>query len=117
MLRILLVLSLAIRASSYTVYSVKDSYLRNDFLDWDWYSSSDPTHGRVNYVTKSTAIAENLTDATDTTFRMRADTKKMLSPSDPGRDSIRISSPTAYSESVFILDLWHMPTGCATWPA
>lgn len=34
-----------------------------------------------------------------------------------GRDSNRISSKQAFDESVVILDLQHMPYGCATWPA
>ena len=34
-----------------------------------------------------------------------------------GRDSNRIFSNWAFDESVIILDLEHMPHGCATWPA
>jgi hypothetical protein len=48
---------------------------------------------------------------------MRADDWSTVDPSARGRDSIRISSQNAYDEAVFVLDLAHMPTGCATWPA
>ena len=34
-----------------------------------------------------------------------------------GRDSNRISSKEAFGGSVIILDIQHMPYGCATWPA
>ena len=50
-------------------------------------------------------------------FVMRADDWSIVDPSARGRDSIRISSQNAYSESIFVLDLAHMPAGCATWPA
>ena len=48
---------------------------------------------------------------------MRADDWSIVSPSARGRDSIRISSQKAYDEAIFVLDLAHMPAGCATWPA
>jgi hypothetical protein len=48
---------------------------------------------------------------------MRADDWSIVGPSARGRDSIRISSQSAYDEAIFVLDLAHMPAGCATWPA
>ena len=48
---------------------------------------------------------------------MRADFQNMVDPSSRGRDSVRIHSNKAYDESLIILDLQHMPEGCATWPA
>ena len=48
---------------------------------------------------------------------MRADDWSLVSPSARGRDSLRISSQTAYGDSVIVLDLAHMPAGCGTWPA
>ncbi len=51
------------------------------------------------------------------TFVMRADDWSIVGPSSRGRDSVRISSQTAYGDSVTVLDLAHMPAGCATWPA
>ena len=50
-------------------------------------------------------------------FFMRADDWSIVGPTARGRDSVRISSQTAYDEAVFVLDLQHMPYGCATWPA
>ena len=55
--------------------------------------------------------------ADDSTFVMRADDWSIVDPSARGRDSVRISSQTAYGDSVIVLDLAHMPSGCGTWPA
>jgi len=55
--------------------------------------------------------------ATDHKFFMLPDSKNIVSPESRGRDSIRISSKWAFDESVIIIDLEHMPHGCATWPA
>jgi hypothetical protein len=48
---------------------------------------------------------------------MRADDTSFVDPSARGRDSIRISSQTAYNDSITVLDLQHMPAGCSAWPA
>ena len=48
---------------------------------------------------------------------MRADATKTVGPNDRGRDSVRIVSQSAYAEAVIVLDVQHMPEGCATWPA
>ena len=48
---------------------------------------------------------------------MRADDWSIVDPSARGRDSVRISTQNAYGESIIVLDLAHMPAGCATWPA
>jgi len=77
----------------------------------------DPTHGRVNYVSQADALAQNLTFASGNTFIMRADHTTTLDPSGPGRNSVRIMSNTQYSTHVVIMDIRHMPEGCATWPA
>jgi hypothetical protein len=50
-------------------------------------------------------------------FVIRADYQSTVPPSARGRDSVRISSRTAYGDSVIVLDLAHMPAGCATWPS
>ena len=48
---------------------------------------------------------------------MRADDRAVVDPSARGRDSVRISSQNTYDEAIIVLDLKHMPAGCATWPA
>lgn len=50
---------------------------------------------------------------------MKADNHSIVSPgpSSRGRDSIRITSYKCWGDSLIIIDLEHMPAGCATWPA
>ncbi|KDQ55868.1 glycoside hydrolase family 16 protein, partial [Jaapia argillacea MUCL 33604] len=77
----------------------------------------DPTHGRVDYVNQTTALATNLTYATHTKFYMSADSTSIIPTSSRGRPSIRISSQDTFADSIIVLDLAHMPEGCSTWPA
>lgn len=48
---------------------------------------------------------------------MRADDVSIVPASARGRDSVRITSLTAYNDSIIVLDLQHMPAACSTWPA
>ena len=126
-------------------YNLKDNYVGNDFFNgWKWETFDDPTHGRVNYVDMQTAQSKNLSygeypyihnllcplfsssrfvllifvyEASGDMFVMRADSTNKVDASSRGRDSIRITSNNAYSDSAVVLELSHMPTGCATWPA
>ncbi|KAJ7593859.1 glycoside hydrolase family 16 protein [Mycena floridula] len=100
-------------------YTLVDSSHGDDFYTdrWNWETMPDPTHGRVNYVDRDTAMERNLTYVTYDSFVMRADDINMVQ-NQRGRDSIRISSvATMSSDSLVVLDVAHMPEGCATWPA
>lgn len=48
---------------------------------------------------------------------MRTDYTTVLSPSGPGRNSVRIQSKNAYGAGVMIANVRAMPIGCGTWPA
>lgn len=49
------------RATLSQAYYIQDSYVGQDFYNsWTWETLDDPTHGRVNYVDKWTAINNNL---------------------------------------------------------
>ncbi|KAG8929808.1 hypothetical protein FRC03_011401 [Tulasnella sp. 419] len=99
-------------------YVLKDSYVGRDFLEcFDFEAIQDPTHGRVNYVDKDTALDQNLTYTTKDTFILRADYKSKLDPNGPGRNSVRIISQKQYKTSVTVVDLRHAPMTCASWPA
>jgi len=78
---------------------------------------TDPTHGRVTYVDRATAIRENLTYASLDSFVLKTDAKAVLKPDGPGRNSVRIISKKAYTTHIAVFDVRHMPQGCATWPA
>jgi hypothetical protein len=53
-----------------------------------------------NYVDEDTSIQENLTFASYDTFILSADHKSALSPSGPGRNSVRIISKSTYTTHV-----------------
>ncbi|KDN39989.1 hypothetical protein RSAG8_08438, partial [Rhizoctonia solani AG-8 WAC10335] len=110
--------------SSPRSYSTPDSFqLQEEIIGKQFYDAfnfdtfNDPTHGRVNFVDQGYAESNNLTYASDSKFVMRADSINLVKPGSRGRDSIRISSKKYYEDSVLVLDLTHMPTGCGTWPA
>ncbi|KAF7308921.1 GH16 domain-containing protein [Mycena kentingensis (nom. inval.)] len=100
---------------SRATFTLKDHYQGKDFLDWDFFSNADPTHGNVNYLTKSEAIAKGLAyvQKDGTTVLAVDDTSRGVK----NRDSVRISSPKAYTTGLFIADIWAMPHGPTTWPA
>ncbi|KAI0259260.1 concanavalin A-like lectin/glucanase domain-containing protein [Gloeopeniophorella convolvens] len=99
-------------------FFLQDSWAGADFFQgWTWEDANDPTHGRVNYVSQGEATQKNLSYADGNKFIMRADDWSHVDPSARGRDSVRISSQTAYDDAVFVLDIEHMPQGCSTWPA
>ncbi|KAJ7782005.1 glycoside hydrolase family 16 protein [Mycena maculata] len=100
-----------------TTYTLKDHYTGNDFLDWNFFSASDPTNGNVNYLTKSQATSKGLAyvQADGTTILAVDSTSKLASGTN--RNSVRISSPNSYSTGLFIADMWAMPHGPTVWPA
>lgn len=85
-------------------YTLKDHYTGNDFLcapahlcafvslilrdrNWDFFSGGDPTHGAVNYLTKSEAAAKGLAYVQkDGTAILAVDSKSKLGAGE-NRDS------------------------------
>lgn len=115
-----LVTSLCQMVQAGTYYQT-DSHTGTGFLkSFSVQAMSDPTHGRVyvvlldsssrkaneslesRYVDASTAASQNLTYASGDHFVLRADYKKTLSSSGPGRDSVRIQSNKRYTTSVMV---------------
>ncbi|THH17556.1 hypothetical protein EW146_g3274 [Bondarzewia mesenterica] len=99
-------------------YSQVDYHGGSTFLDdWDFFTSTDPTKGYVNYVDKNTAVSSGLAYLqSDGAYVLAVDDTTTL-PSGARRNSIRISSKKTYNGGLFIADFWAMPTGCGTWPA
>ena len=111
------------------LFNIKDTYIGNGFFkDFDWETFND----RINYVSQPlygpillgvrytyfsldnpTGLTRN-NIASDDKFVMRADDCKTVPANARGRDSIRIQSKNSYDDSVMVLDLSHMPEGCAT---
>ncbi|KAH9983471.1 endo-beta-glucanase [Russula compacta] len=109
---------LAAGSARAATYSVVDDFQAASFLSgFSFFSQPDPTHGRVNYVTREEALSRGLATVQGTRFILRADNTTTLSPGGPGRDSFRIISNNRYGTHVSVFDVQHMPQGCATWPA
>jgi len=110
-------LSHALCASAW--FYLEDEWIGDAFFngDWIWETEDDPTHGRVNYVSQTDAVNKNLSYVENGQFIMRADDVSIVDPAARGRSSVRIHTQKAYDDSIIVLDIEHMPAGCATWPA
>ncbi|KAI0292598.1 2 beta-glucanase [Multifurca ochricompacta] len=99
-------------------WSLTDTFQGSGFLnDFSFFTGTDPTSGRVVYVSKSTAQNKGLAYVQNGNFIARVDNTTTLSSSGAGRNSIRISSNKQWGQHVSIYNILHMPHGCATWPA
>ncbi|EPT03012.1 hypothetical protein FOMPIDRAFT_1028995 [Fomitopsis schrenkii] len=102
------------RAANYTI---KDHFVGEDFLQWTFFDSQDPTGGLVQYLDAEQAIADGLaTVDCDNTTTLAVDANQTVSVGG-NRNSVRISSPETYSSGLFIADFAAMPFGCGIWPA
>lgn len=70
-----------------------------------------------SYVDKETAIRKGLTWTDGDKFGIAADAANKVEAGSLGRDSVRISSNKVWNNSVVVVDVLHMPEGCAVWPA
>ncbi|KAJ5378645.1 hypothetical protein N7509_011764 [Penicillium cosmopolitanum] len=97
-------------------YTLKDTFSGSSFFDnFEYYSTTDPTNGFVQYVNSETASQMNLTYASESSAVIRVDTSTQNQTN--GRSSVRITSTNTYDSGLFIFDVAHTPYGCATWPA
>jgi hypothetical protein len=53
-------LSLSLIQCASANFYLKDKWVGGDFFSWDWETEDDPTHGRVNYVSKDEAVYKRL---------------------------------------------------------
>ncbi|KAF7367032.1 Glycoside hydrolase family 16 protein [Mycena sanguinolenta] len=100
-------------------YSRSENIVGTGFYNsFNFEAITDPNHGRVNYVNKTTAMSQNLTFASANTFILRGDWRTLINDSSTtGRNSVMIRSNNAYTTHVAVFDVLHMPQGCGTWPA
>ncbi|EPE33256.1 Concanavalin A-like lectins/glucanase [Glarea lozoyensis ATCC 20868] len=103
-------------------YSVSETYSGENFFDnFDYFTGYDPSSGFVHYVDSVAAAQYNLTYASTSSAVLRVDTSVNSSSvpnASTGRFSVRITSKKQYgTNNLFIFDVKHTPTGCATWPA
>lgn len=120
-----------------SLYHLTDNWQGDSFWDNFLFESiDDPTHGRVEYDAKpydflplfsdpslssgryvDRANAEYLGLATTSDWPphiiLGADSTSKLSPTGPGRKSVRVRSHKQFSHNtVLIADILHMPQGC-----
>ncbi|KAF5350119.1 hypothetical protein D9756_009217 [Leucocoprinus leucothites] len=106
-------------AGAGATYTISDNVVGSKFFDFfEFEAIPDPTNGRVNYVNETVARSQHLAYAQGPhgSFTLRADSKTVLDPNGPGRNSWRIKSKKTYTTHVAIFDIIHMPEGCGTWP-
>ena len=119
--KLMFALALAGRALSAS-YSVKNSYVGNDFFNgFTWFTGADPTHGLVydthsvifgvtdarsasDYVDKSTAQSAGLASVSGGNFFLRADSTTVLTNGN-GRRSNRITSNAAWDVHVSVYEI------------
>ncbi|KAF8581538.1 glycoside hydrolase family 16 protein [Ramaria rubella] len=95
-----------------------DKYAGQNFFDqWDFFTSADPTHGNVEYVSQQEATSLGLTSVGSDNVTFIAVDDNSIVPVGGNRKSVRITSQKSYSGGLFVMDANAMPTGCATWPA
>ncbi|KAJ1022087.1 hypothetical protein NDA18_005321 [Ustilago nuda] len=87
----------------------------NFFSNFEWFTDKDPNKGLVNYQSQSNAQSQNLSFVDgDGHLVMAVSTTPVALE---GRNSVRITSKQSYSDGVYVLNVTHVPIGCATWPA
>ncbi|KAJ5646222.1 hypothetical protein N7490_002594 [Penicillium lividum] len=115
----LFLLSLASSAIA-SDYELVETWQGEDFFDYfHFYTGEDPTKGWVTYVDQASAESAGLVKITDKgSVYIGVDHTTTLSPSDKGRDSVRVGTTKYYEQSLVIADLAHMPGSvCGSWPA
>jgi hypothetical protein len=98
-------------------YNLKASYTAANLLSsFTFFTGSDPTHGDVQYVAQSVAQNAGLVGTTNNQVYLGVDYKTVNPPA--GRQSVRLSSNTAWNKGIFAVDIAHMPAAdCGVWPA
>jgi len=97
-------------------YKLTANYSGSSFFDaFSFFTANDPTNGYVNYVSEQQAQEEGLIAVTDGIVTISCDSTNVSTGR--GRNSVRIQSNDVWNTGLFVLDLNHMPQGCATWPA
>ena len=70
--------------------------------------------GFIQYVNQSQCEVSGIITTTASQVRMGVDVRVVQQAP---RMSVRLASKEAYTRGLFLIDVEHMPTGCATWPA
>ena len=72
----------------------------------------------MSYVTQSEAQSLGLLHTEGNQVYFGVDNTNVISPTGPGRNSVRLMSNNAYNNGLIIGDFAHMPgSDCGIWPA
>lgn len=116
----LFLLGLASSTAAAPNYKLFETWQGESFLDYfNFHIGPDPTNGFVTYLDHKAAKDAGLVKLTESdSIYLGVDHKTKLSPSGPGRKSVRIGTKKYYGESLIIADIAHMPgAACGSWPA
>lgn len=106
------ILQTEVKAAS---WSLSTTINPSDFdTQFNYFNATDPTYGYVLYQNEADAKYNNLTGIANGKYFMRVDTTPVQSE---GRRSIRLESKQTFQDGVYVLNVSHVPTGCAAWPA
>ena len=115
--------ALALPQAASAAYTLNTTMAGDCFLNhFSFFNQTDPTSGFVQYVDQNEALAAPLIELRDHTLANNSvyigvDTSTVLSPTGPGRKSIRLQGTQLFTHGLVTLDVYHAPTGCGTWPA
>jgi hypothetical protein len=99
-------------------YQIDSNWQGSSFFNgWDFFTGNDPTHGTVDYVAQNVAQQKGYIAMQGNAAYIGCDMTSVVSTKVRGRQSVRLTSQKTFNSGLFIIDLTHMPTGCATWPA
>lgn len=103
-------------ATSYTISDTYDS--TNFFNNFDFFSTTDPTHGYVSYQTQSAAESLGLTKVVNgNQVYIGVDNSTTLGGNSTGMPSVRLQSKNTYTKMLLVADVAHMPFACGAWPS
>lgn len=111
-----IILAAALGKNALAGYVLEDDYMAADFFDqFTFWDSADPTHGFVEYQSRSNSQNMGLINGTSGNVRMSVDS---INNTPNGRPSVRITSNKSYNYGLIVVDIEHMPGGsCGSWPA
>ena len=102
-------------------YTLKNRFAGSTFFDtFNFFTAEDPTDGYVSYVSQSTALNQNYIGLANHSLA-NSSIYIGVDHTDPspniGRESVRITSNQTWTHGLVLVDIYHIPTGCGTWPA
>ncbi|KAG9858383.1 glycoside hydrolase family 16 protein, partial [Aureobasidium melanogenum] len=113
-------LSIAALTATATAYQLVEQHSGSSFFDgFDFFTDADPTHGSVNYTSRSIAAPAKMIgvvlndDGSAPSAYIGVDSTTVTA----NRPSVRLVGKQSYNHALVLADIKHMPSGCGVWPA